>query len=306
MTISNTNVSFRVHTRTDTEKIVKMINRDPFHMLNGISDIEFEQSLDEPDRRIRDNTFVVEIGQSIVGYFSLSFVEQNIRNDVTCFGTVEEDWRRHGIGTAIFNFIFKQLEMIARQEAKPIYFKHRALTSIVGESAIGINFGMQEQNTLEIRCLKNITEYNMVSQSSDFQFRPPTVDDAKAWSDIYNEAFKDHKSIEHVVHEFQGAGYSEKLYLLCINEFNEPIGILSSNLRGIHARIPTIAVKNEWQRKGVGKALLQEILKRLKQSGAESVRLTVESRNDAAKSLYNKFGFQLEYKRIHYIATFLP
>ncbi|SFM56959.1 hypothetical protein SAMN03159341_1553 [Paenibacillus sp. 1_12] len=63
MKLSDTDMSIRVHTRSDTDRIVTMINRDSFHMMNGVSVAEFEQNLDEPDRRIRENTFVIEIGR---------------------------------------------------------------------------------------------------------------------------------------------------------------------------------------------------------------------------------------------------
>jgi ribosomal protein S18 acetylase RimI-like enzyme len=283
-----------------------MINHDTFHLMNGVSVAEFEQSLDEPDRRIRDNTFVVEFNQTIVAYFSLCFVEHITHIGVDCFGTVDFDWRRCGIGTLIFNFIFARLEGVARQGAKPIHFKHRALTCIPGEANIGVNFEMQERNTLEILCLKNMIEQNDFKQPLEYKFRFPTLEDTKVWADIYNEAFGGNKSPESVVHEFQGTGFSKNLYVLCTNEIGNPIALLASNLRGTHARIPTIAVRREWQKRGVGKFLLSEILKRLKQLGADDVRLTVDSNNDAAKSLYNKFGFQQEYKRIHYVTTFLP
>ncbi|QGQ99183.1 GNAT family N-acetyltransferase [Paenibacillus psychroresistens] len=303
---SDIDASIRVHIGSDTDRIVTMINRDPYHMLNGLTVAEFDQNLDEPLRRIRDNTFVVEIRKTIVGYFSLCFVEENTFIAVDCFGTVDMDWRRRGIGTAIFNFIFNRLESIAHQELKLIRFKHRALTSIPAEVTIGVNLGMLEQNTLEILCLKNMVDQKDISQPLGFHFRNPTLEDANDWVDIYNEAFGVNKSLESVIYDFQGDSSYPNLYLLITNEFGDTIGLISSILRGTHARIPTIAVRREWQKRGIGRLLLSEILKRLKQSGADDVRLTVESTNYVARSLYNKFGFQQEYKRIHYVTTFLP
>jgi len=112
--------------------------------------------------------------------------------------------------------------------------------------------------------------------------------------------------VESVIHEFQGASFSQNLYMLCENKTGTAVGLLCSTLRGTHARIPTIAVKREWHRRGIGEAMLSEILQRLQHSGAVDVRLSVESENDAAKRLYKKFGFQEEYKRIHYEAIFSP
>jgi ribosomal protein S18 acetylase RimI-like enzyme len=303
---SDLEIIFRLHKRSDTYRIVTMINRDPFHMLNGVTVEEFEQDLDEPGGRIRDNTFVAVIGQTTVGYFSLCFVELTTHIVVKSFGTVDVDWRRRGIGNAMFKFIFTRLEGIARNEAKPVHFIHRALTCISGETSIGANFGMQEQNTLEILCLKNMVDLKVLSQPSEFQFRTPTLEDANVWADIYNDAFGGNKSLENVVHEFQRTSFSPNLYILSTNEMGYPIGLLSSIRRGTHARIPTLAVRREWQKRGIGDAMLSEILQRLQHTGVDEVRLTVDSNNYAAKSLYIKFGFQLDYKRIHYIATFSP
>lgn len=306
MKLSDSDLVIRLHKRSDTARIVSMINREPFHMLNGLTFEVFEQDLDEPGERIRDNTFVVELGQTIVGYFSLCFVERTSHISVYCYGIVDVDWRRRGIGTAIFNFIFTRLGGIARQEAKTIHFIHRALTSISGETAIGLNSGMQEQNSLEILCLRDLKYLKISSLPSEFQFRSPMLEDAASWADIYNDAFGGNKTVESVIHEFQGASFSPNLYILCINETGKPVGLLCSTLRGTHARIPTIAVKREWQRLGIGEAMLSEILKRLQHSCAVDVRLSVESKNGAAKLLYNKFGFQEEYKRIHYVEIFSP
>ncbi len=306
MKLSDSDLIIRLHKRSDTARIVTMINRDPFHMLNGLTVEGFEQNLDEPGERIRDNTFVVELGQSTVGYFSLCFVERTSHISVYCYGTVDVDWRRRGIGTAIFKFIFTRLQGIVQQEAKTLHFIHRALTSISGETAIGLNSGMQEQNSLEILCLKDLKHLKNSKLPSEFEFRSPVLEDAASWANIYNDAFGGNKTVESVIHEFQGTSFSTNLYILCINETGKPVGLICSTLRGTHARIPTIAVKREWQRRGIGEAMLSEILQRLQHSCAVDVRLSVENKNYAAKLLYNKYGFHEEYKRIHYAAIFSP
>lgn len=297
---------FQPHTSSDSEAIVAMVNRDPFHMLNGITVAEFERHLDEPGERVRDHTFVVRIGGKTAGYLSLCFVAADSHSKVYCYGTVDQDFRRRGIGTAMFRFIFARLDGIARREGKPIRFIHRSITSIPGEASLGIRFGMKEQHILEVLCLRGMDEGAFSRLMPGLQFRAPTVSDAALWADIYNKAFGGSKKPESVVYEFQGSDFSPKLYALAVNEAGEPVGFVCSSVKGSRGRIPTIAVKPEWQRRGIGEALLTEILRRLKQEGAEEIRLSVDSRNDAAKALYGKRGFQLDYKRIHYEAEFLP
>ncbi|MFC5648381.1 GNAT family N-acetyltransferase [Paenibacillus solisilvae] len=306
MKISDSDLFFRLHTASDSHRIVSMINRDPNHLLNGIGVTEFEQDLDEPNGRIREHTFVVELGQVTAGYFSLCFVERSSHTDVYCFGTVDMDWRRRGIGTAIFKFIFKRLQGIANQEASPVHFCHRAVSLIAGETACGVDFGMKEQSTLEILCLKNRSDLNDINRSAPFQFRSPALADAEVWADIYNDAFGGNKRAESVIHEFQSASFNPDLYLLGMNNSGEPIGLVSSLLRGTGARIPTLAVRRDWQRQGAGKALLSEILRRLQHTAVDYIRLSVESTNKSAKTLYFKNGFQPEYNRINYAAVCLP
>ncbi|RAV10146.1 hypothetical protein DQG23_38535 [Paenibacillus contaminans] len=43
MKLSDIDLVFRLHNRSDSERIVTMINRDPCHMLNGITVEAFEQ-----------------------------------------------------------------------------------------------------------------------------------------------------------------------------------------------------------------------------------------------------------------------
>src|SRR5690606_3134894 len=205
MKISESDLVFRLHKQTDTAKIVTMINRDPFHMLNGVTAESFEQDLDEPGERIRDNTFVAELGQITVGYFSLCFVDRSSYISVYCYGTVDVDWCRRGIGTAIFKFIFNRLQEISRQEDKTIHFIHRALTSIPGETSLGLHYGMQEHNCLEVLCLKDLKNLKVFNLPSEFQFRSPTLEDASSWVNIYNDAFGGNKTAESVIYEFQGS-----------------------------------------------------------------------------------------------------
>ncbi|GAA4829724.1 hypothetical protein GCM10023310_03370 [Paenibacillus vulneris] len=299
-------ISFRLHTPSDTHAIVSLISREPYHFMYGVTAEEFERDLDEPGERIREHTFVVEAGADMAAYFSLCFVKRNSHTAVYCYGTVDPDWRRQGIGTAIFDFIFSKLEKIALEESTPIHFIHRAITRIPGETALGIRFRMQEQQSLEVLRWKAVEDLRHRAPSKEWLFRAPTLADAQAWAEIYNDAFGGNKSTASVVHEFEGTGFSPELYLLCTTLSGEPLGFVSATLRGTQGRIPTIAVRHEHQKRGIGKAMLSLILQRLTVQGAEDVRLSVDTANAAARSLYSKFGFQQDYRRIHYATKFLP
>src|SRR5574340_348916 len=57
-------------------------------------------------------------------------------------------------------------------------------------------------------------------------------------------------------------------------------------------RILSVAVDPEWQGRGVAKGLLAGALARLREKGAECVRLEVRPGNEAAIRLYRGFGFE--------------
>lgn len=305
---SNHDLSFRLICPFDVDRIVAMINRDPYHLRHGISAAQFQQDLEAPGYKTSDNTFVVKSGTNIVGYFSLSLDERGAQINADCFGTVDCHWRRNGIGTEIFRFIFSRLQELARQEKKPIRFVHRAVKRIPGETAIARNFGMREQSTLEILRLQSIDRafLTKVSRPSGIRFRTPSLDDACDWADIYNEAFSGNRNSENVLHEFKGTEFLPDFYILAVDHSGNAVGFICSILKETFAQIPTIAVKHKFQGQGVGKALLAEELTRLDDCGVRDIRLSVDSTNSIAKSLYSKFGFQLEYKRVNYAIEFAP
>ncbi|GIP40136.1 hypothetical protein J31TS4_34160 [Paenibacillus sp. J31TS4] len=297
-------VTIRPYTPSDAETIAALTNREPFHLLNGITGAAFDRMLDEPGERIREHTYVAEFGRAAVGYCCLCFVEREDHLAVFCYGAVDPAWRRRGVGSALFRFLFALLEETASRENKPIRFLHRAVSRIPGEAELAAAFGMQEQNRLEVLCLPDLSGLSFPDPPGGLGFRSPALSDAAEWAALYNDAFGGGKTAKSVAHEFQGEGFSPDRYLFCTDTAGTAVGLLCATRKGRHARIPTLAVRTDWQRRGVGTALLAEILKRLKEAGMADVRLSVDSRNQAAKTLYRRFGFRPDYERIHYAAEF--
>ena len=55
-----------------------------------------------------------------------------------------------------------------------------------------------------------------------------------------------------------------------------------------------VAVRKEYRRRGVGTALMKEVMKWAKEQGAEKLWLSVFSTNERAIALYKKLGFRVE------------
>lgn len=64
-----------------------------------------------------------------------------------------------------------------------------------------------------------------------------------------------------------------------------------------------IAVKNECRRKGIGKLLMDEMLRDLRNHGVKKVYLEVDAENEQAIRLYEKLNFKKIDKRANYYSN---
>jgi ribosomal-protein-alanine N-acetyltransferase len=68
-------------------------------------------------------------------------------------------------------------------------------------------------------------------------------------------------------------------------------GFVLSRRAADEAELLTIATAPAWRRHGVGRELLEEHLRQLKQRGVKAMFLEVDPDNAAAMALYKRFGF---------------
>ena len=66
------------------------------------------------------------------------------------------------------------------------------------------------------------------------------------------------------------------------------------------AQVTNVAVRQEYRGRGIGSAIFEEIIRRVKERGARAITLEVRVSNEAAIKLYEKYGLRGVGKRPHY------
>lgn len=69
------------------------------------------------------------------------------------------------------------------------------------------------------------------------------------------------------------------------------------------AQINNIAIHPDFRRMGVAEAVMRKVLDQIKKAGAELVTLEVRPSNVAARSLYEKLGFEVLWVRQNYYSN---
>ncbi len=304
MKFKETDLHIRLYEPSDAKTISTMLRKEG----QTVTAAEFDRGLDEPGERIRENTFVVLLGRTIVAYASLCFVDLPEQTNVYCYATVDVDWRRRGIGSLLFDFAVEHLKRCARREKRRIVFIHRADTGIPGVRQLAERHRMRKHTEMAVLRLPLHDRLPSSGLPPQFAFREPGMNDAAEWADVYNDAFASPgaKKAGNVVHEFESGMFSPRLYMVCEHERAGMAGFVSSCVHDGQARILTMAVRRKFQGIGLGKALLAEILLRLRQAGAAEAALSVDVRNERALALYTGFGFQRCGGRLHYTMTIEP
>ncbi|QOR66577.1 GNAT family N-acetyltransferase [Cytobacillus suaedae] len=307
-------MEIRMFQNQDINGIADLIN-EIYHVerVGELTTIEeLNQWFDEPGEEIRENTLVVLHEGKIIGYNALCHVKGDSSIHVYSYGTVHPDFRRKGIGTVLVRKSIEHLRGRAQKDKQKVIYDQMVRTNSKGQNELAQKLGLEKHtDLLSYKC--NSLEDLEVTLPKGYSIIAPKLDDAADWALINNDAFSwrlspDQLTVESVKYEFASSEFSEQFYLLCVNESGEKIGFVSSYIsdesKGV---ISTIAVHRNYQGQGVGKALLREVMNRMKQAGITEIRLTVDTQNPtSAIKLYEAHGFAADKQIIEYIYTIHP
>ena len=96
------------------------------------------------------------------------------------------------------------------------------------------------------------------------------------------------------------AGRPRRDYVLAVDADDAVLGYAGLDVAGETADVMTIATTSSARGSGVGRRLLDELLRRAAEHGAKAVLLEVRADNLAARRLYDRSGFELISTRRRY------
>ncbi|ALC91791.1 hypothetical protein AM500_19880 [Bacillus sp. FJAT-18017] len=299
-------IEYRQFTVSDIEGLVDLINENnDFFKKGSKTSVDILDWFNEPDEDIKENTFISIAEGKIIGYQALCLVKRAVKVNVYAYGQVHHAWRRKGVGSELIRQSLKSLTHLKKEFPNVIY-NHLVRTSSGQEYELAEKFNYQILTRLNSYHLK-IKEANSPRLPAGFTFSPFRQELAGGLASLYNSAFSWHPNTSEltakaILNEMNNRDFVPEFNIACLNLWGKAIGYISGHREGGNGGvISTIAVHPESQGKGIGKALLLELILRMKPAGVKTIRLSVDANNPTgAIPLYKKHGFKAGETIIHY------
>jgi ribosomal protein S18 acetylase RimI-like enzyme len=131
----------------------------------------------------------------------------------------------------------------------------------------------------------------------DYRLAPISDVDFEAYVESVNEAYADYFVPLQVDPErMQGLIFREDLDIdqsrVAVDSNGQILGSCMLGIRGDHGWIGVMGVVPEYRRKGIGRAILKELVRNARQLGLDFLTLEVISQNVGAFKLYENMGFE--------------
>jgi mycothiol synthase len=290
------------------------------HQLDGVpwlptptnlrDDLEISSGVDPAT-----DVVVAEIDGRMVG---VADVKRVMRDGVAVYelgGNVHPDLRRRGLGRALLRENLRRADeradgepegqaAEARAYAEETEAGHRALLEDHGFAAIRWYFVMRRPNLVDIPD---------APLPDGLELRTVTPDQHRAIFDAEVEAFRDHwSSREQTDEDFQLTFSREELdtdLWVVAWDGDQVAGIVqnwiwaeeNATLGVARGWLEHISVRRPWRRRGLGRAITAESLRRLAAAGMTDAMLGVDAENPTgALGLYEGLGFELDHRAAAY------
>jgi mycothiol synthase len=239
------------------------------------------------------------------------------------WGRVHPDWEGHGIGTALMEWAFDTTLRALDRLPDDARLAPHVVAPAHHQPSIDLFEGLGMQFVRVGRRMLRALEEPLPEPAwpEGIRVRPLHYpDDLEAAYHTQNEAFREHWGfVERPFEEgfadwrnitFEAEGLKPDLWFLAVD--GEVIaGFINSqehfDLDAGMGWIPTLCVRKEYRRRGLGQALLLHAFRNLQALGVKQVGLTVDSKNrTGATRLYERVGMHIDYEFLHYEIELRP
>ena len=271
----------------------------------------------KPGFVIARDLLIAEVDGQIVGHADgTATIRDGYPVHYVC-GRVHPDWRRRGIGRALFRWNERRAR--DRAAAEPEFAGPARGPRNVGERVRTRRPGaLRSEGYAVIRYAftmvqRHVQEATAVPMPEGLEIRPVTPDQHRAIFDADDEAFRDH--FEHraategdFVAVFTQPDLDTSLWQVgwdgdevagsvqtwIWKEENETLGTK-------RAWLESVSVRRPWRRRGLGRALIAASLVDLRRRGIEEALLGVDAENPTgALALYEGLGFEVKVRAMRY------
>ena len=139
--------------------------------------------------------------------------------------------------------------------------------------------------TLKDGAMIFIRSYNQKDLSSIYEIERNCFSESERYTEQHLEMLGEFKHYSFLV-ALENVGHTIVGYC---------IGVIKSTREGKMGHIVSVAVHPNYRRRGIGRGLVKELMRQLKDAGATQFRLEVKMTNKSGREMYRKLGFNYEY-----------
>ena len=233
-------------------------------------------------------------------------------------GDVAPDWRGRGIGRALLHENLRRARERAKEAGDPFPITVRGFAEIteVGHRALLDAEGFSINRWFFLMRRPTLDDIPDLPLPEGIEIRPVRPDHPRAIFDAEFEAFRDHwQPHDYDEAEFESlyrkADIDTDLWVVAWDD-DQIAGVVQNwiwadeneRLAVKRGWLEHISVRRPWRRRGLGRALTAESLRRLRAAGMSDAMLGVDAENPTgALGLYEGLGFEVEQRASAYVRT---
>ena len=305
-------LSFRGLRRpSDDAEMARLVNAGmtASNVPHRLSPTQITSWLDHPSNLDLDADFLfAEVDGSVVGYTEGGWEQDNDGGrNYAVWGQVHPDWQRRGLGTVLLRWIEERQRRVAA--AHPDVEKR--LESWANELETG-RVALLEGNGYEIVRYDyemerpNLDDIEPLPFPPGIELRPAREEDLRRHWEVEIEVFRDHwGSVDATEDSFERTRTDPRREMslwVVAWQGDEIVGQVMNRIdRESNAElglrrgwVSSVGVRRPWRRQGIGRALVAESLRVLRDAGMTSAGLGVDAENaHGALGVYEASGFQV-------------